>query len=951
MNRHVSLGLMVVCLLIAVALRVPGLVEIPPGPHFDEAANGVLAAEIGLQDQRPIFITSYTGKEVLFFYLAGGLMRLLGDSLFTLRLTAALLGVLTVAVTYRLGVVILRDRRVALLAAALLAISFWHVLFSRLGFRAISQPLLQAATVLALFYGLRHASRRALLAGGVLLGLTAYTYLAARLFPLPLGLALVPVLLARPQVVRREYWSQLALVGLMGLVVLVPLLIFFIVHPETFSVRISQVLPGDASPLAYLRSYGRSLGMLFLLGDPYWRFNIPQRPIFDWFWGGMFLIGWFYGLVRWRQLGDALLRAALLLLVFVPLIMLLPTALALGEIVPSNLRAIGLLPFIYYPAAMGLVVTVQVSQQALQRRLFSDATGTAIRSRRLARAMRIDLVRLVIVLVLTAGAANSAVTYFNQWASRADLFYESDADLAAVARYLDEASPSADAIYVAAAHYRHPTVAFLADSYERVKWLPESAALTLPADGSALYLYPRNSPAPDWVTPLLGTDPQVVGPTGPDGDPTFVAYRLNRAAAAAADAAVGIDHRLDANFSNIVTLLGYDLGSGQSGATLPLTLYWRIEAVPPAAYQPFVHLEDAWRYRWSQIEPFAYPAEQWQPGETVVQRIEVPLPEGMPPDQYRLRVGLFDPQTGSQLAKLDEAGRYAGNAQIIDGALVSVGPPPAPPPEAPTMLYQRAGNSLTLLGYERAETSAPAGGTVWLSLWWYANDSLQPMTTRLELVRADNTGIILANSQPVHGTYPFVNWDAPQFVIDHQRPTIPAGTAPGDYTLSIRLLDQEDETVMAVDLGPLTVTADERRFTPPRTQFPLAAVFGNEIRLLGYDKEPVDAGQVELTLVWQAISRPAADYTVFVHLLDQQGVCCLWQADRQPQEGSYPTSGWLPDEVVVDNYTITLPPDLPSGQYPLEIGLFVAESGQRLRVEMPGLRPADALFLRPVVVE
>ena len=96
--------------------------------------------------ERPIFITSYTGKEVLFFYLAGGLMRLLGESLFTLRLTAALVGLLTVAAVYWLGLELFRDRRVALVAAALLAISFWHLLFSHLGFRAITQPLLQALT-------------------------------------------------------------------------------------------------------------------------------------------------------------------------------------------------------------------------------------------------------------------------------------------------------------------------------------------------------------------------------------------------------------------------------------------------------------------------------------------------------------------------------------------------------------------------------------------------------------------------------------------------------------------------------------------------------------------------------------------------------------------------------------------------------------------------------------
>ena len=88
-------------------------------------------------------------------YAAGGMAAALGNTLFALRLTAAFFGLLTVAATYWLGREMLADRRIALLAAALLAVSFWHVLFSRLGFRVISQPLLMALAVAALFRGLR----------------------------------------------------------------------------------------------------------------------------------------------------------------------------------------------------------------------------------------------------------------------------------------------------------------------------------------------------------------------------------------------------------------------------------------------------------------------------------------------------------------------------------------------------------------------------------------------------------------------------------------------------------------------------------------------------------------------------------------------------------------------------------------------------------------------------
>jgi len=97
-RRRVDLALLLVVLLVALLLRVYGLDDIPRGLHYDEAANAILAANIAEGDAHPLFIEAYTGKEVLFFYLAGASMRLLGASVFSLRLTSALTGVLTVEI-------------------------------------------------------------------------------------------------------------------------------------------------------------------------------------------------------------------------------------------------------------------------------------------------------------------------------------------------------------------------------------------------------------------------------------------------------------------------------------------------------------------------------------------------------------------------------------------------------------------------------------------------------------------------------------------------------------------------------------------------------------------------------------------------------------------------------------------------------------------------------------
>lgn len=937
--------MMVFILLVAAALRLPALTATPPGLHYDEAANGLLAGDIGFRGQRPVFIASYTGKEVLFFYLAAAVMRVAGESVFALRLTAAYLGLLTVAAAYWLGRMLLADRRLAVLAAGLLAVSFWHILFSRLGFRAISQPLLQALTVGALFAGLRQESLRRswpwLILAGAALGLTAYTYLAARFFPVALLFGLLPLLLGSP--LLRLRLRQLALFFLAGLVVLGPLALYFLGNPETFWVRAGQVLPGGSQLPVLLNSYFKSLLAIFWEGDPYWRFNIPGRPLFQPLWALLLIAGWLAVVVKaFRQRSDWR-RAAYLLLALAPLIMLLPEALAIGDIVPSNLRAIGLLPFIVFLPAVGVSLLARLLDAWWQRMPFvRDRLQPLLASLPVKRS---GLWPIFIAMVLVVGGVTAGRAYFDRWAPRPEVFYANDGDLVAVADYLNGADLAGKRVYLAALHYRHPTVAFLSQQYDQVKWLPQGQALVFRANETARYIYPHNNPAPGWAADLLPPEPSLEGPNGPDGQPTFELYEVAQLPQ------LSPSNVVNANFDDMVTLVGYEIGEITSGGALPVKLYWQVQGTPPGELMPFLHLEDAWRYRWSQVESFAYPAEEWLPGDIVVQQVEMPLQAGMPPGFFRLRVGFFDPASGQQLSLLDQGGRFAGNSLTIDDVPVfptwQVAEPPLP--QHPLDLAVNA--NLRLLGYERAEQRVSAGARFWLSLWWAASGPLQPMHTRVSLIGPDNTGRVIWDAAPARGSYPFEEWSTPDFIIDHMTPEVPADMPPGDYILDMRLLDGGDQALLAVDLGTITVEAADRLFKVPKVQIPLQATFGNEIALRGYDLQAVEPGKLELKLVWQALAEPSDSYTVFVHVLDPAGVCCVWQQDVVPGQGSYPTDLWLPGEVIIDSYVIDLPEDLAPGLYPVEIGLYLADNGQRLLVSMPGLRDSDALFLRPLEIE
>lgn len=99
---------------------------------------------------------------------------------------------------------------------------------------------------------------------------------------------------------------------------------------------------------------------------------------------------------------------------------------------------------------------------------------------------------------------------------------------------------------------------------------------------------------------------------------------------------------------------------------------------------------------------------------------------------------------------------------------------------------------------------------------------------------------------------------------------------------------------------------------------PLAHSFADQIQMVGYATS-VEENRLLVTLVWQAEAEIGQPFTAFVHVLNGRNEI-LAQIDRQP--AGYPTTDWLPGELVVDTFTITLPEDMPPGPYRLQTGFY-----------------------------
>jgi len=925
--RRFLIGTLLVALAVGLGLRFFQLPVRPLGLHYDEAANGILAGEIARGLKRPVFIPSYTGKEVLFFYWAALWLRALGPralgpTALALRSAAAAVGVMTIAAAAWATYELLRDQPdapwIAVLSASFLAVSFWHVLLSRYGFRAITQPLLQALTVAALWRALRIDARGRFLSratpwfllAGIWCGLTAYTYLAARAFPLPLGVGLTTFIVT-DRGSRRLRLAQIGLFVAAAAVALAPLGRYWIAHPGTFMTRANQVA-ADTWGEAW-HGLRACLAMFFVRGDPYIRFNLPGRPLFGPVTAVLFLIGLGTlisllvqdpGAQTGRSRAPTLAAAAFLLTLL--LTMLLPSALAADEITPSNLRTVGLLPFLYTLPALGLWTALR-----LVRRL-AGLEG---------REWHILLLGTCITVISLLGMRTARA--YTTWSSSAALYYAADGDLADAAHYLNQADLSSTTPYVASLHYRHPTLAFLADSYDAVRWLVDGRTLVFPPDGEALILYPRSTSEDlAWVQSLLPDDALAAAPKGPDGEPAFHAFRVG-----AADAPTP-DVPRDANFGHVARLLGYTItNEPRSGERVDVALTWRVIGQPDQPdYRTVTRLVDPWGAFWADTQPLHYPSEQWTGRELVVDHLSVPIPAGAPPGSYTLQVGFYAPGADAHLPLLDPSGAYAGYRVELPVHVRRAAVFPSPDEMSMERRLDVPVDGLTLLGMNLSSTELRPGERFHAALVWQAGAE-PPASRDLSLRLGKKT---LYSGGPVHNSYPFVDWRPGEIVVDRYQPRIPLDTPPGPHTLALWV-----EGAEAVDLGRVQILPTDRSFEVPPISHTVGITLGRRVELVGYDisADTAKPGEtLNLTLAWRSLQEMTTDYTVFTHLLAPDG-SMTGQLDRQPVEGRYPTSLWAEGEVIQDTYAIPIDDAAQPGEHRLEVGLYVAETGLRLAVE------------------
>ncbi|RIK14633.1 MAG: hypothetical protein DCC52_19465, partial [Chloroflexi bacterium] len=102
---------------------------------------------------------------------------------------------------------------------------------------------------------------------------------------------------------------------------------------------------------------------------------------------------------------------------------------------------------------------------------------------------------------------------------------------------------------------------------------------------------------------------------------------------------------------------------------------------------------------------------------------------------------------------------------------------------------------------------------------------------------------------------------------------------------------------------------------------------------------------VRVRLYWNGAQGAAEDYTAFVHLVGPHNPATnssVWaQADKQPGDGTYPTTRWRRGETIIEDYVFKLPPEAAAGEYKIETGMYLLETGARVPLTENDARLTD----------
>ena len=653
---------------LAFALRAYWFLSIPPGLTHDEAGHGHDAAST-LKGITPIYFTVGYGREPLFDYVNSILIFFMGANVLTLRFAAIAWGTITLALTYRIARIAF-DRNTAMIALALMSVSFWQLATSRQILRSGMLPV-EISVAVILFLKLTSATPdrsaydsanvkfsktcQVLLTIGLALAIAAsfYTYIPSRILWLIFPLTLITnylLQITRPQQSRITHHAirnpALSVVEgtlsaiLLALLLASPLFLYLSQHPDAeqrigmLNEPLTKLQNGDPSQLI---NNSREFFLAFFLdghGDHFLAYTIPGRALFDPITAILFGIGLFL-LIKQSAVSDqqpAIFNHQSLFIYW--LIFCLTPSLITGPEALTT-RIIGAQPILYIIPAIALNKLLVISnwQYAIRNTLYA-------------------IVSLFIVSLFIVTTRD----YFFVWRQSPDVRAAYQSTPIAMMKSLD--SPAViSTVYPSAAH--DPYIAELITTQE-TRWVDGRTAILIPNRSTFKLLVPSSTPLhPSFTKYVQPIRTQQL--RADDLDPSFIVYSITNLQS--------LILNLHYNFGDAIELTDarWSAPSYKPNDVAELITMWRvIDPKNLGAFHPptfktdlnlFTHvLKDGEVYL--QRDALDAPSWDWQTGDTIIQVHQITIPKDTVIGEYKVRVGIYDRVNGERL-KIKDSGEDA----------------------------------------------------------------------------------------------------------------------------------------------------------------------------------------------------------------------------------------------------------------------------------------------------
>jgi hypothetical protein len=241
---------------------------------------------------------------------------------------------------------------------------------------------------------------------------------------------------------------------------------------------------------------------------------------------------------------------------------------------------------------------------------------------------------------------------------------------------------------------------------------------------------------------------------------------------------------------------------------------------------------------------------------------------------------------------------------------------------------------LNIVSVDGLPESAQVGDEVTVRVLWQATDTLSEDYHFFIVWINQNTDDDQAAAEAVSLVtgYPPDTWQAGDTWRGTHTLYVPGRLAGGVYDVALQVIDPPGQPAANVRvIDTMEVSTPERVYTLPDSAQPLDTRWQNGITLRGYEVTDDSAG---ILFYWTTQEPLQQNLRYFVHALDSSdNHTILAQSDGVPGNWQRPVTGWDTGEIITTRHLFN---DLPNGRYPLRVGWYHPQTGERVPLASGG---------------